>query len=296
MAEPGFAAIDHHDRQSWQWLPFATLILLTAIQSLDSEQLEAAEMDGAPVTSKRFFYIVLPHLSRAITIVILIQTIFLLSIFRRDLRHHRRRIWYADADLPDLPACARKPECRAWLRRWRLRHHPRQYRCDLPDAHRRQEPGRVRRTDPWPAQLPRNANDQHHRRLGDRFADLLSDPLDHPHQLQDRSDRRSSQIRRSVLFDWTLENYGVVQERSNYMQAFLWNSDDPRGRLDHPGVDHRGARSLVDGLRAVQAHQGHPAVDALDQDAAGRRRALPDLPAVHQAGASRQPLSAWSSS
>ena len=65
---------------SWQWLPFATLILLTAIQSLDSEQLEAAEMDGAPVTS-RFFYIVLPHLARAITIVILIQTIFLLSIF-----------------------------------------------------------------------------------------------------------------------------------------------------------------------------------------------------------------------
>ena len=65
---------------SWQWLPFATLILLTAIQSLDSEQLEAAEMDGAPPLS-RFVYIILPHLSRAITIVILIQTIFLLSIF-----------------------------------------------------------------------------------------------------------------------------------------------------------------------------------------------------------------------
>jgi sorbitol/mannitol transport system permease protein len=65
---------------SWQWLPFATLILLTAIQSLDSEQLEASEMDGAPPLS-RFFYIILPHLSRAITIVILIQTIFLLSIF-----------------------------------------------------------------------------------------------------------------------------------------------------------------------------------------------------------------------
>lgn len=65
---------------SWQWLPFATLILLTAIQSLDSEQLEAAEMDGAPPLS-RFFHIILPHLSRAITIVVLIQTIFLLSIF-----------------------------------------------------------------------------------------------------------------------------------------------------------------------------------------------------------------------
>jgi sorbitol/mannitol transport system permease protein len=65
---------------SWQWLPFATLILLTAVQSLDSEQLEAAEMDGAPFL-KRFWFIVLPHLSRAITIVILIQTIFLLAIF-----------------------------------------------------------------------------------------------------------------------------------------------------------------------------------------------------------------------
>ena len=65
---------------SWQWLPFATLILLTAIQSLDSEQLEAAEMDGAPFLS-RFWFIILPHLSRAITIVILIQTIFLLSVF-----------------------------------------------------------------------------------------------------------------------------------------------------------------------------------------------------------------------
>ncbi|MDG1279987.1 MAG: sugar ABC transporter permease [Pseudorhodobacter sp.] len=65
---------------SWQWLPFATLILLTAVQSLDSEQLEAAEMDGAPFRS-RFWYLILPHLARAITIVVLIQTIFLLSIF-----------------------------------------------------------------------------------------------------------------------------------------------------------------------------------------------------------------------
>ena len=65
---------------SWQWLPFATLILLTSVQSLDREQLEAAEMDGAPWTS-RFWCLILPHLGRAITIVLLIQTIFLLSIF-----------------------------------------------------------------------------------------------------------------------------------------------------------------------------------------------------------------------
>lgn len=65
---------------AWQWLPFATLILLTALQSLDQEQKEAAEMDGAPAIAY-FFYIVLPHLARAITVVILIETIFLLNVF-----------------------------------------------------------------------------------------------------------------------------------------------------------------------------------------------------------------------
>ncbi|MFT4151993.1 MAG: sugar ABC transporter permease [Paracoccaceae bacterium] len=65
---------------AWAWLPFATLILLTALQSLDREQMEAAEMDGAGWFA-RFFYITLPHLTRSITVVILIQTIFLLSVF-----------------------------------------------------------------------------------------------------------------------------------------------------------------------------------------------------------------------
>ncbi|HEY7644030.1 MAG TPA: sugar ABC transporter permease, partial [Hyphomicrobiales bacterium] len=65
---------------AWQWLPFATLILLTALQSLDEEQQEAAEMDGAGAVS-RLIYITLPHLARAITVVILIETIFLLSVF-----------------------------------------------------------------------------------------------------------------------------------------------------------------------------------------------------------------------
>ena len=65
---------------AWEWLPFATLILLTALQSLSSEQLEAAEMDGASPLA-RFRHIILPHLYRAITVVILIETIFLLGIF-----------------------------------------------------------------------------------------------------------------------------------------------------------------------------------------------------------------------
>jgi sorbitol/mannitol transport system permease protein len=65
---------------AWQWLPFATLILLTSLQSLDGEQQEAAEMDGASWLS-RFWYLTVPHLTRAVTVVILIQTIFLLSVF-----------------------------------------------------------------------------------------------------------------------------------------------------------------------------------------------------------------------
>ncbi|MDH2299134.1 sugar ABC transporter permease [Cobetia sp. 29-18-1] len=65
---------------TWQWLPFAVLILLTAIQSLDDDQVEAARMDGAgPVAI--FFYITLPHLKRAISVVVMIEMIFLLTIF-----------------------------------------------------------------------------------------------------------------------------------------------------------------------------------------------------------------------
>jgi sorbitol/mannitol transport system permease protein len=65
---------------TWQWLPFASLILLTALQSLDEEQKEAAQLDNAGPLSF-FFFIVLPHIARAITVVILIETIFLLNVF-----------------------------------------------------------------------------------------------------------------------------------------------------------------------------------------------------------------------
>jgi sorbitol/mannitol transport system permease protein len=65
---------------AWQWTPFALLILLTAIQSLDSEQKEAARMDGAGPFAM-FFFIILPHLGRSISVVIMIETIFLLGVF-----------------------------------------------------------------------------------------------------------------------------------------------------------------------------------------------------------------------
>ena len=65
---------------AWQWVPFATLILLTAMQSLDREQIEAARMDGAKPIA-RFRHIIVPHLARPITVVVMIETIFLLGIF-----------------------------------------------------------------------------------------------------------------------------------------------------------------------------------------------------------------------
>ncbi|MEA2778605.1 MAG: polyol transport system permease protein [Rhodospirillaceae bacterium] len=65
---------------AWQWLPFALLILLTSLQSLDHEQREAARMDGAKPLSM-FFFIILPHLRRGIGVVVMMETIFLLSVF-----------------------------------------------------------------------------------------------------------------------------------------------------------------------------------------------------------------------
>lgn len=65
---------------SWEWLPFAFLILLTALQSLGEEQLEAARLDGAGPTAI-FFHIQVPHMGRAISVVIMMETMFLLSIF-----------------------------------------------------------------------------------------------------------------------------------------------------------------------------------------------------------------------
>jgi len=65
---------------SWQWLPFACLIFITSLQSLDREQMEAAGMDGANAFHK-FWYLTLPHLGRSIAVVIMIEMIFLMSVF-----------------------------------------------------------------------------------------------------------------------------------------------------------------------------------------------------------------------
>ena len=148
LAQRLSAAVGDPHHVAWEWLPFATLILLTALQSLDEDQKEASEMDGANFVN-RFIYIILPHLARAITVVILIETIFLLVDLRRDLRHHagRPRLCLHQPAVPRLRAGTAQLRRGRRLRRRRRRRHPRQHRCDLPDPHRRQEPGRVRTYD-----------------------------------------------------------------------------------------------------------------------------------------------------
>lgn len=47
---------------------------------MDSEQLEASSLDGATYLQKlRYLYI--PHMARAISVVVMIEVIFLLSVF-----------------------------------------------------------------------------------------------------------------------------------------------------------------------------------------------------------------------
>ena len=65
---------------SWQWMPFACLIFITALQSMDREQLEASRMDGATYL-QQLRYLYLPHMGRSIAVVIMIEVIFLLSVF-----------------------------------------------------------------------------------------------------------------------------------------------------------------------------------------------------------------------
>jgi sorbitol/mannitol transport system permease protein len=85
----GLGAVDpltHHPLASvvaimvWEWTPFMMLILLAGLQSLPQEQVEAAQIDGArPVTTFRF--IILPHLRRYAEIAVLLEVLFVLSLF-----------------------------------------------------------------------------------------------------------------------------------------------------------------------------------------------------------------------
>ena len=64
----------------WLSTPFVMLVLLAGLQSIPSEYLEAARIDGASA-AQSFFQIVLPLLRPAIAVVIVIRTMDALRAF-----------------------------------------------------------------------------------------------------------------------------------------------------------------------------------------------------------------------
>lgn len=65
---------------SWEWTPFAMLVLLTGLQSLPEDQLEAVRLDGANKWHE-FRHIVIPHLGQVLYVVVMLESIFFLTSF-----------------------------------------------------------------------------------------------------------------------------------------------------------------------------------------------------------------------
>lgn len=65
---------------TWQFTPFAMLILLAGLQAQNKDVLEAAAVDGAGPL-RTFSWITLPHLRQYIEIAVLLASIMLLQVF-----------------------------------------------------------------------------------------------------------------------------------------------------------------------------------------------------------------------
>ena len=65
---------------TWMGIPFVTIMLLAALQSIDRQVLEAAAMDGASYFRAQL-HVVLPSIKRVILIVLTLETIWTLNSF-----------------------------------------------------------------------------------------------------------------------------------------------------------------------------------------------------------------------
>jgi multiple sugar transport system permease protein len=64
----------------WKGFPFSTVIYLSALQGVDKEQMEAAEIDGANAW-QRFRFVVLPSVSGIVRLNLLLTTIWTFNYF-----------------------------------------------------------------------------------------------------------------------------------------------------------------------------------------------------------------------
>jgi len=80
LGDPQLALISVIAIHTWQWTPFAFLVLLASLSSLPPDVFEAARIDRASAW-QRFRHITLPLIRPAIVIVVIMRTMVALSAF-----------------------------------------------------------------------------------------------------------------------------------------------------------------------------------------------------------------------
>jgi len=80
LGDPQLALISVIAIHTWQWTPFAFLVLLATLATLPPDLYEAARLDRASAW-KRFIYITLPLIRPAIVMVVILRTMTALSAF-----------------------------------------------------------------------------------------------------------------------------------------------------------------------------------------------------------------------
>ncbi len=80
LSSPGLALNTIVFITVWQWLPFATFVLLAGLKGMPRDQFEAAQIDGAS-SWRVFFRLTLPMLKPLIIIIILLRVMWLMRLF-----------------------------------------------------------------------------------------------------------------------------------------------------------------------------------------------------------------------
>ena len=80
LGDPDLALISVIAIHTWQWTPFAFLVLLATLSTLPPDVYEAARLDRAGAW-QRFFHLTLPLIRPAIVMVVILRTMTALSAF-----------------------------------------------------------------------------------------------------------------------------------------------------------------------------------------------------------------------